>query len=294
MDIAALNSLVFASLGQEKLLWEYRDILLRLVGVVIDFRNAQGESLRLASLKHFNPYCVMIRNTAVGGEACNRCSREQVSVAIDKRECHTYCCHAGLTELTLPLFDSSGVFIGCMNSGQFLVENAEVFGDDELREVAERCGLEFSQVAELYRRSPRLTSEQLEGITGYLALIGRLITRTHDRLSFMAKVDAPDRAELIRKYVEENYMNKITVAGSSRRFFMSQGYFLHFCRKELGMSFMSYVTMFRVSKSCEMLTETELPISDVAELCGFGGMSQFNRNFRAAMGMTPRAYRKNS
>ena len=57
---------------------------------------------------------------------------------------------------------------------------------------------------------------------------------------------------------------------------------------------MSYVTMFRISKACEMLAETELPVSEIALLCGFGGISQFNRSFRADTGTTPRDYRKNS
>ena len=292
MKFAALNRRVFLRLGQEKLLWEYRDVLQQLQGIVLDFHNAEGESLRLASLQHFNPYCVMIRNTAVGNEGCRKCDAEHVAVAVEKRKCHSYCCHAGLMELILPLYDAAGGFIGCMTSGQFLVEGEREFDDGELREVARRCGLEVSRVVELYRNSPRLRGEQLAGVAGYLALIGRLVTSTHDRLTFMEKVNTPDRIELIRKYVEENYMHPISVGSASRRFFMSDGYFLHFCGKNLGMSFMNYVRSFRVAKACEMLTETNLPISEISRLCGFGGLSQFNRGFRAATGTTPRDYRK--
>jgi len=292
MNFAALNQRVFARLGEEKLLWEYRDVLLRLLGVVLDFRNVEGESLRLASLKHFNPYCVLIRNTAVGLEACQKCAADHVALAVEKRECHFYCCHAGLMELTLPLYDNYGDFIGCMNSGQFLVKGEREFNDEELREVAQRCGLDPVRIIALYRSSPRLEREQMVGVADYLTLIGRLVTRTHDRLIFMEKVNAPDRIELIRKYVEENYMHQITVGSVAQRFSMSEGHFLHFCRWNLGMSFMNYVRSFRISKACEMLTETKLPISEIARLCGFGGPVQFNRVFRAAIGMTPRDYRK--
>ena len=294
MNVASLNSRVFARLGQEKLLWEYRDILLQLMGVVIDFSNAEGDSLRLASLEHFNPYCRLIRSTPSGLERCRRCAIEHCAIAVGERRLHSYCCHAGLTELSLPLYDKAGAFVGCMNSGQFLVAGGESFDDARLREVARGCGVDAARLGELYRRSPRLSGEQLKGIGGYLAVIGRLITGTHDRLVFMEKVNAPNRVELIRQYVEENYMHPITVGGAAKRFFMSPGYFLHFFRKEAGVSFMSYVTMFRISKACEMLTETELPISEIAFLCGFGGISQFNRSFRADMGMTPRDYRKNT
>ena len=294
MNIAQWNSRVFARLGQEKLLWEYRDILLQLMGVVIDFSTAAGDSLRLASLEHFNPFCRLIRSTPCGLARCRRCAEEHSPIVIEEKRLHTYCCHAGLMELSLPLYDKAGAFVGCMNSGQFRVAGGESFDEAQLREVARECEVDAAKVVELYRKSPLLSAEQLKGIGGYLEVIGRLITRTHDRLLFMEKVNTPDRVELICKYVEENYTHPITVGEVAKRFFMSPGYFLHLFRKEAGVSFMSYVTMFRISKACEMLAETELPVSEIALLCGFGGISQFNRSFRADTGTTPRDDRKNS
>ena len=55
MDIAQITQKVFAKLGQEKQLIEYHEILFKLLGLVIDFINVNGVSLKLSGMKHFNP-----------------------------------------------------------------------------------------------------------------------------------------------------------------------------------------------------------------------------------------------
>ena len=44
-------------------------------------------------------------------------------------------------------------------------------------------------------------------------------------------------------------------------------------------------------KAREMLLETELSVSEIALLCGFGSISQFNRVFREVVRQTPREFR---
>ena len=57
MNIEQINRKIFAELGREKQLLEYRDIIYQLLGVVIDFANTEGTSLRLSNLEYFNPFC---------------------------------------------------------------------------------------------------------------------------------------------------------------------------------------------------------------------------------------------
>ena len=97
--------------------------------------------------------------------------------------------------------------------------------------------------------------------------------------------------ELIRKYVEENYRKAITLGETARKFYLSAGRFSHFFKREVGISFMNYVNLYRVMKAEEMLKETELPVSEIAFLNGFGSISQFNRVFRSATGRKPRDVR---
>ena len=48
----------------------------------------------------------------------------------------------------------------------------------------------------------------------------------------------------------------------------------------------------RLERGRQLLTETEVPIDEVAEACGYAGSTQFGAAFRKRYGMTPLAFRK--
>jgi AraC-like DNA-binding protein len=47
-----------------------------------------------------------------------------------------------------------------------------------------------------------------------------------------------------------------------------------------------------VRQACALLVDTEQPIAHVADSVGYANLANFNRQFRAAKGMTPRAFRR--
>ena len=292
MDIKKINKRVFAELGREKKLVKYHEIIYKLLGVVIDFINDEGESLKLSQMRHFSPYCAMLRNTASGFAACQKCDRIHARHASLKHDKAIYKCYAGLTELVLPLYSDSGDYIGCMTSGQFHLENDEPMDDKSVREIALRYGLDPETMCGLYRQTKILSTEQVDGIVEYLDSIGRIIVETHNKLLFLELIDAPAKIPFIKQFVEENYMKKMTVQKTAKKFFLSPGYFSHFFKKETGISFMCYVNMYRVSQAEEMLRQTKRDISEIAFLTGFGSLSQFNRTFKDVRGIAPRDFRK--
>ena len=55
----------------------------------------------------------------------------------------------------------------------------------------------------------------------------------------------------------------------------------------------SRVTTKRIEKSKSILSETDIPVIEVALKCGYENISNFNRMFRRIVGMSPSEYRKN-
>ena len=53
-----------------------------------------------------------------------------------------------------------------------------------------------------------------------------------------------------------------------------------------------YLNYFRISKSTELLWETDREISQIALQTGFNNISYFNRTFQRFMHMTPREFRR--
>lgn len=293
MDIKKINKKVFAELGREKRLIKYHDIIYKLLGIVVDFINADGESLKLSKMQHFNAYCAMLRNTSSGFAACQECDQRHARSANFKHDEIIYKCYAGLTELVVPLYSDSGNYIGCMTSGQFLLEENDIMTDEFIKEIAAEHKLNPEVMCKLYHKTKVLSPIQIEGIIEYLNYIGQVIVETHNKLLFMEFIDAPAKIPLIKKFVKENYMKKITIAETAKKFFLSPDYFGHFFKKEVGISFMCFVNMYRISQAEEMLQQTQRNITEIAFMAGFGSLSQFNRTFKDVKGVSPRDFRKN-
>ncbi|MCX6984918.1 MAG: PocR ligand-binding domain-containing protein [Lentisphaerae bacterium] len=294
MDIRNINQKVFAELGKEKQLVEQHEIIYKLLGIVVDFINADGESLKLSKMKHFNPYCALIRSSKSGFDACQKCDKTNARSASLSHNESVYKCYAGLTEIVVPLFDHVGNYVGCMTSGQFHLKGESHVCKEAVAEIASSYKLDPVLLYELYRKTKVLSPSQIEGMIKYLKSIGRLIEEAHNKLLFLESIDAPDKVALVKQFVEENYIRKLTVPKMSKRISMSPGHFSRFIKKELGVSFMCFVNMYRISKAEEMLELTKRNISEIAFLSGFGSISQFNRMFKNIKGISPRDSRRKS
>lgn len=62
----------------------------------------------------------------------------------------------------------------------------------------------------------------------------------------------------------------------------------------LGRNFSQYINHHRIREACQLLLETDLPVTDIQFEAGFQTKSNFNREFRRAMGVSPSAYRRSS
>ncbi|MDY3845621.1 MAG: AraC family transcriptional regulator [Eubacteriales bacterium] len=65
-------------------------------------------------------------------------------------------------------------------------------------------------------------------------------------------------------------------------------------KKRLGDGFVNILSSIRVDKAMHMLSSTSFKISDIAYLCGFGSVRNFNRAFLKICKMTPAEWRKAS
>jgi transcriptional regulator GlxA family with amidase domain len=54
----------------------------------------------------------------------------------------------------------------------------------------------------------------------------------------------------------------------------------------------TYLTNYRIQKSCEMLRNTYMSICEIAMSCGFQNASYFTQVFRKVTSLTPKNYRE--
>ena len=98
--------------------------------------------------------------------------------------------------------------------------------------------------------------------------------------------------KLILKYVENNYMEKITIEDIANEVDLSQSHFMKYFKNTMGTSFVDYLNENRLTMASRLLISSDSSILAIASEVGFENLSYFNRIFKKRFGQTPREYRR--
>ena len=74
---------------------------------------------------------------------------------------------------------------------------------------------------------------------------------------------------------------------------ISRSRFQHLYITAFGSTMIQDIIDSRIQRSCELLTNTDTKIEEIAEVCGYSSVSHFVKLFREKTGVTPAVYRKN-
>ena len=108
--------------------------------------------------------------------------------------------------------------------------------------------------------------------------------------SFLLKEN--EKMQKALQYILQNFHNKIHVKellGITNMSYPS--FYSHFLRN-YKMSYKRYLLEIRIDYACKLLKNQSYNVSEIAYNCGFGNLSNFNRQFRKIKKLTPSQYQK--
>ncbi len=101
-----------------------------------------------------------------------------------------------------------------------------------------------------------------------------------------------EKMKLVLKYIENHYMDKITIEEIAAEAGLSQSHFMKYFKNMMGTSFTRYLNEYRLIMASRLLVSSDASILDIAAEVGFENLSYFNRTFKKRFSQTPREYRK--
>lgn len=95
----------------------------------------------------------------------------------------------------------------------------------------------------------------------------------------------------ILDYMEKNYLDA-TLESTAYHFGFHPNYLSKYIKKSVGKSFKELIIIQRLSHACFYLTNTELPIYEIAAKVGYDNLGFFYKKFESTYNITPQLYRE--
>lgn len=92
--------------------------------------------------------------------------------------------------------------------------------------------------------------------------------------------------------ITQDYRKTYTLEELAVRCGYSKNYLIHIFRQETGQTPFSFIAALRLKEAKRLLTDSNLPIGEISERCGFGNYINFYKSFRTAEKTSPENWRK--
>lgn len=123
-------------------------------------------------------------------------------------------------------------------------------------------------------------------------LVGEKARQLYDLISEQ-KVAAPSKTiRAALDYIDQHFNENISLQDVADNINISKNYLCDIFKKELGVTFINYVTNLRIEKAKEYLTNTDMKMYEVSYAVGYNDYAYFSQIFKKHTGTTLSAYRR--
>ena len=168
------------------------------------------------------------------------------------------------------------------NDRLFSCFNVTYFKKPPVRELVEKAESE-------YLKNDRYSEELIAGyIREILVKLKRLTDESHaEKQSIKNSI-----IQSAVHYVAQFYAQELSLSMLARNFAMSESHFSRQFKMFTGFGVNEYISLVRVKNAEKLLATTNLPVTQIAQSCGFNSSSYFAAVFKKVRGMSPGAVRR--
>ncbi|MDQ1909821.1 AraC family transcriptional regulator [Paenibacillus sp. GD4] len=191
-------------------------------------------------------------------------------------------------QMTMVLFDCASVGYDVTWTGVAPLKALELpflrkFGTEQ----AKRIGGQFRHIDKCW--VPGGAGGAMRSKAALLELLHDLHTQQH---SGEAKPDSAQQAlELVKEQLETGYRTDIKIEELAKQYGISVSYLRKRFQLSLGMSPKAYHNHIRNEHACRYLMYSDLPIKEIAQICGYLEEYHFSKSFKKMNGLSPTGYR---
>lgn len=165
---------------------ELRKLFFQATGLTISFYNPQTKKKDFFPLVERALFCKIIHSSPRGAELCNLSDEKATRKAIKKDAPYVYTCHAGLTDVVVPII-VEGKHIGTILSGQLLTQTPTQETFRNIKRMVKGLDIDLDALEESLNEVTVIPRHKVEVATQLLSLIARYIAEAEMRMQLHRK-----------------------------------------------------------------------------------------------------------
>jgi AraC-like DNA-binding protein/ligand-binding sensor protein len=134
--------------------------------------------------------------------------------------------------------------------------------------------------------------QESKSVSEIMHILGGIIDCIGGRIFSFQGVRHASALRKAERYIWEHYTRKLSLQEIAEVSGLSASYFSSIFKEEMGENLSGYLNRLRVEKAAALLSETDLPLSEISGACGFEDQSWFSKIFKSYLGVSPGKYRE--
>lgn len=239
----------------------------------------------LAYPTRLSTFCNIIRMDNTLNEKCKQCDYNALIKCRNTKEPVIYQCHTGQSELVVPIV-SLNTIIGYIICGQIYTTDTQYPNWDSLYKILKEYHLDFPDLELAYQNKKRLSPMQFKSAAHIIHICSSQLSQTEHSLhqeSLSYEIDS---------YILGNITQNLDVTNLCTHFNYRKTTFHKITNELFGTSITKHIRELRIQYAKQLLSSTNLPVSEVAIMVGIEDYNYFTKVFKQETLCTPRDFRK--
>ena len=168
-------------------------------------------------------------------------------------------------------------------AGELFRELSEKVKDSQFSD-GENCNVDFS----LGQYSQQMSADVSLGNAMHKAAINRLFNYNISENSANPQFE---KLCMLRSRIMKNPENPWNISEIAESLYLSKSYLQKIYKSYFNKSIIEEMIQFRIEKAKELLTNTDMTVTEISKECGYSSYNYFVRQFKISEGISPSEYR---
>lgn len=164
---------------------------------------------------------------------------------------------------------------------------ADLVAESLYRGVGIRYSVGLGGFFDLFANMPESYRQSLDALKGINRPVSSPLSPEHEN-----SANIHYYVDYALRYMDAHFQEDISLDMVAAKIGISPFYLSRLIKQNKGIAFIEYLTEVRIRKAKEIALETALPISEIAQKCGYANISYFYKVFKKATGLTIGEFRK--